>query len=230
MADPEELTVVRGDAPDLATYLAELKQRGSALLITGDVSASARAYVSRQFMGGADVDPPRRRILVDTGVERPDIEQYLPYSVTASDTYVRIVRADSGTRSVATAPEGGIDPGDGLDDLRDDVLDVIADLRDQYDSDSAGILRLGATSLLPLVRRTSGEAVAELCASLGSAIRSSRGMAHYHLPVPGDGRPVDALTATVDAHIELREQNRLVEHRWDILDEAFEDKTDWMVL
>lgn len=230
MAHSKEGSVVRGNNRDLATYLAELKQQGSSLLITGDVTPSARAYVSRQFMGETGVYPVRRRILLSAGVEKSDIEQYLPPSVTSAERQVRIVHADSSARSAAVTTDTPIGTGAGLEQLRDEVTDVLSDLRSQYDHDGAGILRLGITSLLPLLHQTSEPAVAEFCQLLSAEIQASRGIAHYHLPVPSDDPLVDTFTPTVDAQIELRDRDGIVDHRWDVLDDAFDDKTDWMTL
>lgn len=230
MADGPDHRAVRGEAVDLSAYLTELKQQGSALLVTGDVSGTTRAYVSQQFMGETGIYPVRRRILIDIGREKRDLNQYLPTSVSPASQYVRIIHVQGRARSTVDFPSTDIGSDDRLDVLQDEVVDVLSEFKEQCDHTLAGVIRLGITSMLPLMHKHGNDAAVELCQSLSSKIKSSRGMAHYHLPVRSDDPLVDTIAGTVDAHIELRERDHLVEHRWDILDEEFKGKTDWIAL
>lgn len=218
--------MVRGSSERSPTtfrgFLSQLKQRGSGLLITGETPAWVRQHASRQLFGAVRLqgaEPPRRRIVVRTS-KGTDPAKYLPTGTQVSDDLVRVVSHSRPIRSTATvtSPEAGVNgPSitDGPDRLAESVVETIESLATVDGGVEPGELRLGATSLRPLVESYGEDGVLEFCETVANAVRSYCGMAHFQYPAADADRLIDLLTGQLDARIELRQQDcDPVQCRW----------------
>lgn len=203
-------------------YLSRLKREGSALLVTGQTPEWVQRHASRQLFGTSRTDGstgPRRRVVVGTDPGF-DPDAYLPSGTGPSDDSVRVVTTDGGTRAAAGAaaptPEvGATASASDLDALETAVLEAVDAVVGAGEGPAPGELRVGVTSVLPLVESHGREAVVDLCASVGGHVRSAGGMAHVHFPRPDGDRTVQAFRPHVDARVELRQGGTdPVECRW----------------
>lgn len=203
-------------------YLSRLKREGSALLVTGQTPEWVRRHASRQLFGAsrtAESTGQRRRVVVGTDPGF-DASAYLPTGTAPSDDNVRVVAVDSTTRAAAGARDAtqradGAEGGSDLAALEGAVRESVAALVSADGEPAPGELRVGVTSLLPLVETHGQDAVVAFCESVGDDVRSHGGMAHAHYPLPDGDRGVQAFRPHVDARIELRQGGAdPVECRW----------------
>lgn len=196
--------------------LQELKRSGSALLLTGDTTVSARAYASRAFFGQVDEPVRRGRVLVQTA---PDSfpEVFLPNEVSPRDDGVRVFNLPTATsaRSVSSTSYATSEPqsaGSGLETVAQEVCECTTELLNIDGHDS---VRVGVTSLVPLLDCSNTEAVKAFLGTVGERVRDHSGMAHFHLPLPDDAPTVRDLAPVADARVELRtSENGTIESRW----------------
>lgn len=212
------------DGPEtFPEYLQWLKSTGSALLITGETPLIARAQASRRFFGQvADSAATRRgRILVQT---TPDSKPalFLPEEVSSQDDDVRVVTFCEASRNAAAtttcSPTGnlGPQPDDDFDAVVEAVAAAVDDLIEGAPSRPDPI-RVGMTTLRPLIECSSSATVHSLIERVAAAVTGPGGMAHFHLPFPDDDRLVERLTEAVDARVELRTREQyIVESRWHV--------------
>jgi hypothetical protein len=203
-------------------FLSRLKQRGSGLLVTGETTAWVQQHASRQLFGATrlrDDEAPRRRVVVRTASD-VDPAKYLPTGTEVGDERVRVVSHTQPTRSAAAATASSFEVSgptitDGPTELAQGVVEAIESLASLNGEIEAGELRVGVTSLQPLVEAAGVDAVVEFCETVTETVRSYGGMAHFHYPVSD----ADALTLNLDdlldARIELRQRGGdPVQCRW----------------
>jgi hypothetical protein len=210
-------------------YLAQLKQQGSGLLVTGEASETARMEASQKLFGTADPDEPRRRVLISTD---PGVvpEEYLPDGVHPSDDDddVRVVETAGyvrGTTATATtaSPHTSI-----LDQLEADTETALQELI-RTDSPDPGVLRVGVTSLQPLIETAGLSRVEEFVTILAAKVRQWNGMLHVHYPVPDTEESVLTFRRHMDARIELRDRpDRAVEWHWHTADPLIDAHLLWV--
>ncbi|WP_255197784.1 DUF7504 family protein [Halorarius litoreus] len=199
-------------------YLAHLKQHGSGLLVTGETPEWVQQHASRQLFGTTlptDGERPRRRLVVRTD-QAFDPACYLPTGAQVGDNNVAVVAASRPTRG-ATAAQSTATAGPTIDDdltaLTSAVTDAIDDLAATVTQ--PGELRVGVTSILPLVETAGLEAAVTLCDRIASATRRHDGMAHIHCPLADTDRTVEAFRTTADARVEIRQDgSHPVQCRW----------------
>lgn len=219
-----------GDTPRFRDWLADLKQSGSNLLITGEVPDEVSAKASRKFFGRAD---RRFRVLAltDRGVE--DADARLPEDASFDDPTTWLVDHRTGERSVpATAADVTADLSppetDDARALRDEIHAAISFYEERADGLDPAELRVGVDSLFPVVEedRATTEHVLR---TLGATVRGVDGMAHYHLRVPDDDAVAEDLGSLFDARVELRKRpRRNAEQRWHAPE--IDAHTPWMEL
>lgn len=212
----------RGERPTtFREYLARLKRDGSGLLVTGETPEWVQQHASRQLFGttrpGTD-ESPRRRIVVRTDPEF-DPAGYLPTGTQVSDEHVRVVTHSRPTRSAAatTAPTDHAGPvvADDLVTLTETVSETVADLATAGEPVEPAELRVGVTSVLPLVEANGLESVVEFCAEVADCVREYDGMAHVHCPLADTDQRLVEFRPHVDARVELRQQDsNPVQCRW----------------
>lgn len=203
------------------SFLSRLKSRGSGLLVTGENPGWVRQHASRQLFGTTrlhDGEPPRRRVVVTTDAAT-DPAKYLPTGTSVGDDLVRVVSHTSPTRStaVASAPDasGGPSITDGTAELGTAVVEVVDSLAADDGGVAPGELRVGITSLRPLVEADGLDTVLDFCAEVAEAVRGHNGMAHFHYPLADADAAVDRLASPLDARVELRQEGGdPVQCRW----------------
>lgn len=218
-------------------YLRWLKQRGAALLFTGAVSAATRERASRRYLGDArppEVPAPRRRVLVCTdAADGPGA--YLPPFVDPTDEHTRVVCEPSvvaGDRDGVTV----IPEREGADRVRAlrraataAVRDLAADL-DERARATPGTLRVGVTSVEPLLATTGAATVRAFAAALADAVRDHGGMLHVHLPLGERANATAELSGFADARVELRERYETVEQRFHLPYPELDERMEWLEL
>lgn len=218
------------DVPRFTRWLANLKQVGSNILVTGEVPDEVSAVASRRLFGRTD---RRFRVLALTDRSITDGHARLPDDASFDDPTTWIIDQRRGERSVPVTATGvTADLGSSATDDARSLCDEVRTAIDFYEREVGRLdpaeLRVGVDSLFPLIQqdRTATERVLR---TLGTAVRDVQGMAHCHLRVSDDDEIVDDLMALFDARIELRKlPGQKPEQRW--YAPGIDAKTSWMQL
>jgi hypothetical protein len=204
--------------------------------VTGETPAWVQQHASRKLFGATRLradEPQRRRVVVRTD-SAVDPAKYLPTGTEVDDELVRVVSHTPPTRSAAAAQPTGFDVAgptisDSPDELAASVVETIESLVAVDGDVEAGELRLGVTSLRPLVETSGVDATVAFCTTVTEAVRSHGGMAHFHYPV-GE---VDALVLNLDDHLDARIDLRQdggtpVQCRWYTPYPALNEELGWV--
>ncbi|WP_115863040.1 DUF7504 family protein [Halorussus litoreus] len=219
-----------GEDTRFRRWLADLKQAGSNILITGEVPDEVSARATRTLFGR---DLRRFRVLALTDQSVTNVDARLPDDASSDDSSTWIIDQRRGERSVpATAgtltSELGSLQLDDIQQLRNEIQTAISFYDENADGLDPAELRVGVDSLFPLLEEDR-EATQRALRTLGATVRGVQGMAHYHLRVSEDDEIVDELMPLFDARIELRKRpRRTPEQRW--YAPEFDAKTPWMEL
>lgn len=208
-------------------YLAGLKQSGSGLLVTGEASEEARIAVSRKLFGSPTAETPRRRILIttDSGIEP---EAYLPDDVSPSDDNVRVIEWGGQIRGAAATVQSPNRHTSILDHLETETDTAFSELL-RTDSPVPGALRVGVTSLQPLIDVAGVTRVEEFCTLLVTKTRLWKGMVHVHYPGPASTESGSRISRHMDARIHLRSRpEQPVEWRWQTGNSEIDQSLSWM--
>ncbi|UPW01859.1 hypothetical protein M0R88_07130 [Halorussus gelatinilyticus] len=233
---------------DIRRKLKRLKRNGCNLLVTGNVREEASHRTTRKLLGAPEVT--RTRLLALTDHDREDAPVLLPGDVRATDERVRFLQYDSGTRtaSVATPAASARSATDAvasetdssafdtdsssvardLDDFQSALCNAITTAKISESGFDPAELRISVFTLSYLVNRHDPTAVDRFVSAVGDHVRGVGGMAHYHLPVADDSKPVRRLSSLFDARIELREKHGRPEQRWHFPDDDV--RTVWVGL
>lgn len=211
---PSDQTRGRSEpSPDtFRQFLSRLKQQGSGLLVTGETPTWVQQHASRQLFGAKRLqgdEPPRRRLVVRTSAG-DDPAKYLPSGTDLDSDRVRVVSHNGSTRSAAAATSPGADVNgptitDGPARLAETVVETIKEFTSTPGDVKPGELRVGVTSLRPLVEAEGMDAVLDFCNTVADAVRSYSGMAHFHYPAGETDALTINLSEQLDARIELRQ-------------------------
>ncbi|WP_458206768.1 DUF7504 family protein [Haladaptatus sp. NG-SE-30] len=205
-----------GDCVTFQPWLRKLKQRGSNILVTGNVPDTVSARAARTLFGRVH---RRYRILalIDRTIHDP--ETRLPDYASVEDSTTWLIDQRHGERSVpaaATAVTSYLNPPQKNDihQLRDEIQTAISFFEDHDGGLEPAELRVGVDSLFPFVQREMA-ATKRALRTITATVRGVHGMAHYHLRVSDDDDVVDELDPLFDARIELRKRPGLKpEQRW----------------
>lgn len=216
----------RGDSPvEFTSYLAELKEHGCNLLVTGEVGERVTRRATRRLFGSAA--ERRRRVLVLGDHAESEGDAFLPHGVSAADDDVAIIAWDAGTRSAATRTSTP-DRDAGVAALQADVCATVTRLDVAANGLAPAELRLGVVTVALLLDRYDRDDVRHALDAVTTQVRTVRGMGHYHLPVSDDADAVDDLEAPFDARIELRQGDGVgAEQRWHVPEYG---TTTWVTL
>lgn len=216
----------RGDSPvEFTSYLAELKQRGCNLLVTGEGDERVTRQATRRLLGSAAEH--RRRVLVLADHAASDGGAYLPPGVAPDDEDVAVVPWNGGARSAAAraVPQ---DRDAGLAGLQAEICSTVTRLDVAAGGLSPAELRLGVVTVDLLLDRYDRDDVSHLLDAVTVQVRRVHGMGHYHLPVADDAGVVDDLDEFFDARIELRHGDGVTaEQRWHVPEYG---STTWVTL
>lgn len=215
----------RGDSPvEFTSYLAELKQRGCNLLVTGEVGERVTRQATRRLLGSAA--ERRRRVLVLADHAESEGNAFLPHGVAPDDEDVAIIAWRAGARSAAaaTAPDCEAD----VADLQPEICSTVTRLNVAADGLSPAELRLGVVTVDLLLDRYDRRTVRHLLDAVTAQVHRVHGMGHYHLPVPDDADAVEDLDEEFDARVELRQGDGVsAEQRWHVPEYG---TTTWVTL
>ncbi len=210
--------------------LQELKERGSAILLVGEVPSSVRDQACERLLGEAEA-LPRHRLLVFTN-GRDGIEGRLRAHDCGRGSTEAITAAV--TRSAATerqvdadVPVTELDP-DSLRDLGSAISAWIGETEDSHGALAHGELRLCVNSLSPLLEVHGERPVFEFVVLAAARVRAVAGMGHFHLPVAPDADVAKLLAPAVDAVIELRIDDGEPQQRWHLVDDDLQSR--WLPL
>lgn len=215
------------DAPAAAfsEFLAELKQRGSMLLLVGPAQHTALSRACSRLLGeSADT---RRPLFVRAGGSSCAHET----AGSRSGEAARTIQYRTATRSAAAAsganrlPARTVD-GD-LDALLAETQAEIDRVRGESGSLDPAELRICVDSLDALLTTHDDERVFRFVHALSGSVRDAGAMCHVHLPAGVDAEPVESLEPLFDAIVEVRAVGR-PQQRWRVPDEGFE--TGWLSL
>ena len=220
-------------SPEFHDVLADFKQRGCNILVTGRVSETTTNRTTMQLLGASTEE--RKRVLVLTDTTARYANSKLPGGTNADDPDVWVIdwgddeRSVSGSMPVPATPQLTTSPEDSIRELRSDIVTAVSFFDEWADGLTPSELRLSFDSLIKPLERCDQEAVERFLRTIMALIRGVSGMAHYHLPVPTSNPVVQELTPLFDARVELRQSNGLVpEQRWHIPE--YEQTTNWVQL
>ncbi|WP_128476811.1 DUF7504 family protein [Halorussus pelagicus] len=203
--------------------LRRLKQRGCNLLVTGNVREEVSRRATRKLLGAPEVS--RSRLLALTDRDREDAVSLLPDDVGVTDERVRFVGYDCDTRTAASSVASESVATDAsqsacdLDGFQTALCNAMTTAKIAQSGLEPAEFRLSLYTLSYLVNRHDETAIDRFLSALGDHVRGVGGMAHYHLPVADDSKPVQRFGPLFDARIELREKNGRPEQRWHFPDD-----------
>ncbi|WP_135854758.1 DUF7504 family protein [Halorussus salinus] len=233
--------------------LRRMKRNGCNLLVTGNVREEVSQRATRKLLGSPEESRTRLLGLTDHG--REDAPDLLPGDVRATDHRVHFAEYDIGARtaSAATPAEADSSATDAaafetdsasdsdsavetdssaaardLGEFRGALCDAITTAKIGRSGFEPAELRISVFTLSYLLNRHDTAAVERFVGAVGDHVRGVDGMAHYHLPVADDSKPVRRLSSLFDARIELREKHGRPEQRWHFPDDDV--RTVWVGL
>lgn len=234
------------DETRFAQRLANLKQSGGALLVTGEVDEQTRTWASQTLFG--DIDQPRRRVLLCVG-SNGHPNSYFPLEVFSGDSRVRAIVDEAtvrnGSNTLTASTDSSVFHVEGptaepvtptaqstreatLEELEMALLDSIHDIVNGEPLD-AGELRVGVATLSPLIARFGIEPVVAYCRSIANTVRDYDGMVHFHLPLTDEAARESQFATIADARVELRHETR-VECLWHLTSEDTDITAGWLPL
>ncbi|MFC7079267.1 DUF7504 family protein [Halorussus caseinilyticus] len=199
-----------------AQRLAELKQTGCSILVTGTVDEDGFGEQLALSFGG----PDRKQVLV-TPHEPRNPGRVLPDGVTADMESVRLVSGEQARRA-ATAEPG---MADGLGVVSDDILAAVNELGDEYDL-AANDLRVGVTALDQLGTDVGSESVRRFVRTASQCVSLVNGTLYCQFRDDPERAAYLLDGELFDARVELRSQPEQVEQRWHL--PADDITTDWI--
>lgn len=201
--------------------LAELKRRGSNLLVVGAAGGPSHADVCGRLLG--DPSEERRRVFVTAAGLGGVVDQRHRRPRDTVVTYATTTRGASAARPSTGGPTSGPDaPSTGADDEGRTVEDLpslgtaVGEAIDDVGGDDLdpGEFRLCVDTLRPLLEENDEQAVFRFLHAMTSDVRAVRGMGHYHLPVGFDDVTVRTLRPLFDAVVEVRPGDGRPQQRW----------------
>ncbi|MFH5797910.1 hypothetical protein [Haladaptatus sp. CMAA 1911] len=202
-------------------HLESLRQHGSNLLVTGEVSQRVTNRASRTLFGDDIHDRKRVLALTDAGINTAN--EHFPVDVSPDDSSVWLIDRGNRRRSLPQAAASigetlpPLDGKNGLHELREEIVTATGYYDDATDGVAPAELRLCVDSLNYLVDEQDLLELKRFLRSICAIIKGVRGMAHYHFSVPDDDATVAELSSLFDARIELRQRNGdHPDHRWHV--------------
>jgi hypothetical protein len=202
-------------------YLESLRQHGSNLLVTGEVSQRVTNRASRTLFGDDIHDRKRVLALTDAGIDTAD--EHFPADVSPDDASVWLIDRGNSRRALPQAAASigetlpPLDGKNGLHELREEIVTAVGYYDDTTNGVAPAELRLCVDSLNYLVDEQDPLALKRFLRSICAITNGVRGMAHYHLSMSDDADMVAELSPLFDARIELRQRNGdHPDHRWHV--------------
>lgn len=226
--DTAELTDTQRST--FASKLRELKQKGSSLLVVGNVPDAA-AVQACHWMLGDDTVTERRRLFISTDPDLPTISDRLstPPDRLHPET-TKLVTWTAASRSVATTslsqppqpPYEEITPVHVESDQLAKLGIAISREIEAFEEIAGGLspseLRVCFDSLTALSANYDAREIFQFLHILIGRIRNVNGMAHFHFPVDYASKQVKQIAPLFDATIELRIADGKPQQRWHLRD------------
>lgn len=221
----ENSSEARETAEIFTRALAELKRRGSGLLVVGTEPPMQRAC--ERFLGDATATP-RRRVFVrtDNGCHRVHAE------TDGSDA--KVIKQAADTRSTAAASNVNnranttVLRTQNLAPLGIEISGAIDEFERECGPLAPGELRVCFDSLTPIIEEHDPESVFRFLHVLIGRIKTVNGMGHFHLPAEMDSTIVRTLLPVFDAAVEVRMSGGDAEQRWHLVERDV--TTEWLSL
>ncbi|WP_435153085.1 DUF7504 family protein [Haladaptatus sp. DFWS20] len=220
-----------GSSPEFQDVLSEFKRRGCNILVTGRVSETTTNRTTIQLLGASTEE--RKRVLVLTGTTARYANSKLPAGTTTDDPDVWVIDWGDDERAIIDAVPMPTVPkptsGDGLRELRSEIVTAVSFYDEWADGLGSSELRLSLDSLTKPLEQHEQPAVERFLRTVTALVQGVSGMAHYHLPLPDDAEIVQELSPLFDARVELRQTESLVpEQRWHV--PKYDHMTNWVRL
>lgn len=213
----------RSEEERFAAYLSELKERGSATLVVGELPSDCYASFCRDMLGN-HTSHPRFRLRVTTDETRDIATQVeTDPSPSSNRNPTRHVVSTFDSRSATTASAIAMER-DSVTHVEDASLaklgvaisQEIKEFEERNDGLGPAELRVCFDSLRPLIEEFDEEQVFKFLHILTGRIRSTSGMGHFHLQVESDDLVVETFAGLFDAVIELASRNDQLVQCWHV--------------
>ncbi|UPM42994.1 DUF7504 family protein [Halocatena salina] len=204
---------------EFAAALSRLKQRGSTLLVVGNVAPEVHQLACRHLMG--DPSMHRQRLYVTTDGSGTDAR-----SAITDDTYHRNHIVDYVTQFRSTdcqlSSSGSVDvshtTADTPSSLVAKIIGTIRSIERAAEPLAAGELRVCVDSLSTFIESNERDVSLRLVRYTGIATQRRSGMVHVHLPIARDSEITTLFEPLVDAVVELRVADGTPQQRWHLTD------------
>lgn len=226
---------------EFAAALSRLKQRGSALLVVGNVTQEVHQLACRQLMG--DLSMHRQRLFVttdgsSTGVRsaiagetkhRNHVIEYSMNCRSAAESGVQNeVPMDTGIDAELDAEAASYTSAGSPSDLAAAIVHNIQYIEREAEPLAQGELRVCIDSLSPLIESNRREIPLRLVRYTAIVTQRRQGIVHAHLPVSPDTELTYLFEPLVDAVVELRIADGSPQQRWHLIDDRM--TSDWTEL
>lgn len=205
---------------EFAAALSRLKQRGSALLVVGNVAPEVHQLACRHLMGDPSMHRQRlyvttdgsgtdaRSAVTDGSHHRDHIVDYVTQFRSASDCGV--AAADSTDVSHTTADTPAM--------LVARIIATVRSIEHTVEPMTAGELRVCIDSLSTFIESNDRDVSLRLVRYTAIATQRRNGMVHIHLPIAWKTELATLFEPLVDAVVELRVIDGTPQQRWHLTD------------
>lgn len=210
---------------EFATALSRLKQRGSALLVVGNVAPEVHQLACRHFMG--DPSMCRQRLFITTDGSSTDVRSAIADRSQHEDHVIDYVTkcrsiSEHSTSNSSTVSHTTATSSTTL------VSEIISNIQSiEYDAEplAPGELRVCIDSLSTFIEPNKRDVPLRIVRYTTIATRRRNGMVHVHLPVAWNTELVSLFEPLVDAVVELQVADGTPQQRWHLTDS--EMTSDW---
>lgn len=205
---------------EFGTALSRLKQRGSTLLVVGNVAPEVHQLACRHLMGDPSMHRQRlyvttdgsgtdaRSAITDDSHHRDYVVDYVTQFRSATDC--RLSNSGSASVSHTTAR----DPSS----LVAQIIGTIRSIERAAEPLADGELRVCVDSLSTFIDSNERDVSLRLVRYTGIATQRRSGMVHVHLPIARDAELTTLFEPLVDAIVELRVAEGTPQQRWHLTD------------
>jgi hypothetical protein len=207
---------------DFVSRLADLKERGGAVLVVGGGSREVHATACRRLMGDESAGVRHRLLVFTNGTFA--VDPRIPQGAERlGDTTVITAAATRSAvaKGVASSDLNVVElDGASLAELGGSIVDAVGRIEDRHGPLEPTQLRIGIDSLSALLDAHGERAVFQFLVVATRYVRSVDGLGHFHLPVDREAYVARLLAPLFDAVVEVRVRSGRSEQRWHLDDGA----------
>lgn len=210
---------------EFATALSRLKQRGSALLVVGNVAPEVHQLACRHFMG--DSSMCRQRLFITTDGSGTDVRSAITDRSQHEDhviDYVTQCRSAS-EHSASSSSTVSFTTATSSTSLVSEIISTIQSVERDAEPLAPGEFRACLDSLSTFIEPNERDVPLRIVRYTSIATRRRDGMVHIHLPVAWGTELASLFEPLVDAVVELRVTDGTPQQRWHLTDSAM--VSDW---